>query len=964
MGWELPTFFIRYDSIHWFWLLVSLNIPLAAWLYSTITSPIKKGYKLIIDWKQTIKGRNLAAIFSGIPFFVMGWAVCARYVQDNYSATLLAIDVTNTHPHLLFTNFSSVLGILYFAPVLGTGFALFLGIRHFMKYEDIREQFYEWEFRPLSKVAFSLEDDSADVIVGWEKDSKKPIVLKENERYIHKLVNGATGSGKTSTQLLVEITQDLVRIARGQKLSVVMLEPKGDAVADILEICDELEIPREKIKVVDPTDKIRSIKFNPFSGPLEAAAESFRGALDSLTGDQDSFFRGQQGETASMFTMLAKLRYGNRANILHIQQMFTDARYLGDMAEEVREEIEDKISKWRVKEQSLSAQLNALKEHSGDPHERLKLSDELEGIKHNLKDLEKHSRIVAYFEDEVLEYKTYRDQKTGDTIPVTYSNGKYEGRQVVDNKKDKYITGAKKYLNDIAMNTMLTDLMVGNDDEALDLDQFLDEGGILLVNSALGELEELSLLLGQFFTRQFQSAVFRRPSEKDGNYKRIPTFFTIDEFPLYANEAFERFLTLGRSYKVGVTIAIQSLGQLERIVPGYRQVIMANSSTKVVFGRGVYDDNLIFSNEFGEEYEYEESLNESTTPVTVGNPSWSYRHNTQRKLIARFTPTQIRELKFKHMIVSTVKEDGSAAPPVHAIGRFLNETDFIDKYLDVSSLTLRTKESNPLDIGAAVSKFRELITPPTKEEAQSVHEGIEPSIPAESTNEDDEYYSDLTLDLAGEEHKEEHKVLNRKEVNKEEGVSKEIEVVNEVAVVKEIPKNVEPIALFNENDSAASNEEQLKPTLNEEPPTDTTAPPKLKRMKKPKELGVEQLSLLDMATKAQSNISSDTKVNELKVPSYPEVNEIVEEAKEVSDPLNEELPFGENDEVVQEFTNSIPDEHQSKNLQVLLDEVSQEAVITPPLPHKVKSDVKDQPSATNKHSDHLVSNFDEEDDDF
>src|SRR6185312_492692 len=113
-----------------------------------------------------------------------------------------------------------------------------------------------------------------------------------------------------------------------------------------------------------------------------------------------------------------------------------------------------------------------------------------------------------------------------------------------NNKKDKFIGGAKKYVTDISMNAMLSQLLVAKDDqETLDLDTFLNDGGILLFNSALAELEELSLMFGQFIIRQMQSAIFRRPKEENG-YKRIPIFFTIDEFPLYINEAFQRLLTL------------------------------------------------------------------------------------------------------------------------------------------------------------------------------------------------------------------------------------------------------------------------------------------------------------------------------------------------------------------------------------------------------------------------------------
>lgn len=665
MGFKVPFPIVRFDEINWIAYYIFLNIPLLTWFYSTITQPLKKGYKILVDWKTTEKGRLLAGILNGASFISLLWVGAAKYTEEYMEPLLSPIRVEDSH--LFIESTDTLLYFLYLFPLLITPLLLLGVATHISKNPDIKKYFFKWEFPLLSSLSFSLTRGSCDVIVGWDKETKKPIILKENSRFLHELVVGATGSGKTSTSILIRILQDLIRIAKGKKMSLVLLEPKGDAVLDVINMAKKLGIPEEKIKVIDPTKQVKSMKFNPFYGPLETAAESFRGVLDSLTGDQDEFFKGQQNETAALFTMLAKLRYGNLANITHIQRMYTDPRFLADMTESVRNRIDDR---------------------KDDPS----LTDE------ERRTFEKYERIVRYFEDEVLEYKTFAT-RDGDRLPATYPPGhRYEGMQVVENKKDKYVTGAKKYLNDISMNSMLSDLMIAEDnDEVLDLDEFLKEGGILLVNTALGELEELSILLGQFFIRQFQSAVFRRPREEEGN-KRIPGFFYVDEFPLYINEAFERLLTLGRSYKVGTLIAIQSLGQLEKVIQGYEKSILTNASTKTVFGRGFYQDNETFSKQFGEYYVVEESLNESVTPVTVDKQSWGYRYNSQRTLTPRFTPTEIAELPFKHMIVQIVEDDGSQGEARIATGQFVNETKMFNKFIKLNELDLSTKRQKEIAI--------------------------------------------------------------------------------------------------------------------------------------------------------------------------------------------------------------------------------------------------------------------------
>ncbi|MDN4106206.1 type IV secretory system conjugative DNA transfer family protein [Paenibacillus polymyxa] len=654
--------FVELDTHLVSWFLVFLNLPLLTWLYSTITQPIKRGYKTYIDWRSR-KGRIFSALLNGVSLVAHYCAIFAWYVE-HYMFDFFN-GIRSDAPYLVVKSMASFGYLLMCVPVFICLTGGYLLMKQFHMNEDLRKMFFKWEFGLLASQSFSLRSNRADVIIGWEKATNKPIVLVESARFLHELVNGATGTGKTSTTILIRIVQDLIRIARGKKIGICVLEPKGDLIRDVLKLCDKLGIPKSKIKVVDPTDLIHSTKFNPFIGPMEVAAETFRGVLDALAGDQDEFFKGQQSETAALYTMLGKIRHGNLFSIVHMQRMYSDPRYLANMTEEVRSWITKNL-------------------------ENSSLSQETQVL------LDRYERVCSYFENEVIEYKTYRDKEQR-IMPVLYPDGhKYEGLQVVDNKKDKFITGAKKYVNDICMNAMLSQLMIANEgEEVLDIDKFLAEGGVLLVNTALGELEELSMSFGQFFIRQFQSSVFRRPPE-DSFFKRIPIFFTIDEFPLYINEAFVRLLTLGRTYLVGTLIAIQSLGQLESVVRGYERTIMSNASNKTVFGRGEVTDDELFSKLFGEEPEVEESLNESVTPISMPNPTVGYRYNTARQLTPRFTPTEIREQEFKNFIVQMVGEDGSLQVPVQAYGKFIDETKFLKRFIKIGEAELETSKYKSL----------------------------------------------------------------------------------------------------------------------------------------------------------------------------------------------------------------------------------------------------------------------------
>ncbi len=101
---------------------------------------------------------------------------------------------------------------------------------------------------------------------------KRPLALTATDSLRHLHVVGPTGSGK-STLLLNLIAQD-IRAGR----AVVVIEPKGDLIADVLE-----RIPSDRIQdvvLIDPTDATRPVGLNP----LQRAGRSPELVADQLLG--------------------------------------------------------------------------------------------------------------------------------------------------------------------------------------------------------------------------------------------------------------------------------------------------------------------------------------------------------------------------------------------------------------------------------------------------------------------------------------------------------------------------------------------------------------------------------------------------------------------------------------------------------------------------------------------------------
>lgn len=132
---------------------------------------------------------------------------------------------------------------------------------------------------------------------------------------------------------------------------------------------------------------------------------------------------------------------------------------------------------------------------------------------------------------------------------------------------------------------------------AIDFDQVLNRGKILLANLSTGLLtEKIAGTFGSFLVTKIVNAAFRRARLPE--HQRRPWYLYIDEFQAFMNLSvgFERILAEARKYKLILAgLANQYVGQLS--VP-VRQAVFGNVGTFVVFRLGV-DDATIVAKELG-----------------------------------------------------------------------------------------------------------------------------------------------------------------------------------------------------------------------------------------------------------------------------------------------------------------------------------------------------------------------------
>jgi len=474
---------------------------------------------------------------------------------------------------------------------------------------------------------------TCEVAVCKDGNTGRMVVIPENRRMEATLIQGATGTGKTSTLLLPMCASDLekkfffkeeikklavealekgyayidapfssdeldknfsmeyIKPAKGKQeefdklfsnmtkyssfdntermykdLGVTVVEPDGKFCSDFKEVAKNYGI---EVKTIDPQDP-DSYGINPFQNedPDKAAsiiATVLQGMYESENPGENNIFFGQVTQQAlENLALLLKVMYprmhdGALPTLEDMLKMMYDYNIVEKMCEEMKKD-EELANEYRI--------------------------------------------LIKYFEKNFYNPPT---DLNGRPIPGTYGSGRKE--------TEKFLYGATTQLDNLMRHDMVKKILCSRD-KNLDFDRVLAEGQCVSVCTRRGELGALlSKPFGMFFILSMQDAVLRRP----GNEKtRIPHFLYIDEFPDFVNKETETCFTLFRKYRCGMIVAIQNLSQLARTkaMKYYKQVVVSNSRTQLVFGDTNVEDSEYWSKIFGRREVMNLSYSLKTTPLS------------------------------------------------------------------------------------------------------------------------------------------------------------------------------------------------------------------------------------------------------------------------------------------------------------------------------------------------------------
>ncbi|MBQ9280338.1 MAG: TraM recognition domain-containing protein [Clostridia bacterium] len=523
-----------------------------------------------------------------------------------------------------------------------------------------------------------------------DDQSGKPAVIPEKKRYEAVLVEGATGTGKTATVVEPMCAMDLERkyffrevskklgynaLSAGlatlnvpysneylnQTFTLSYLKPTSkkigaykDYVKDMLKYEDPttgdlyyrgigftlvapdnacIERVRKvaaaydiPVNVIDPSDP-NSLGINPFIGTDPAKVASIistvlKGMYEAENSSGDNvFFANVTQQAFENLAILLKLVYPrmNNGTLPTLEDMLAILNNF-DLAEEMTEVLK--------KDPQLS---------------------------------EDYKSLIGYFEKNF--YKPPVNIH-GYEIASTYGSGRKE--------TEKFVYGAITQLDNFLRNPGIKHVLCSRDNN-INLDRALEEGQIITACTRQGDLGEIhQKAFGMFVILSLKDAVLRRPGVEDS---RTPHFIYIDEFPLYVNKDTEAFFTLFRKYRCGTLITIQNLSQLtkNRSLAYFKDVIVTNTKTQILFGDMTNDESEFWSKELGnkKKWKYKRILADSSTQEGADKITQNFM-TAEIDYKPYYKPQKIVNLAFKTCVYKTKSEAGKTV-----VGR--GKTDFISK---------------------------------------------------------------------------------------------------------------------------------------------------------------------------------------------------------------------------------------------------------------------------------------------
>ncbi|MEK5209870.1 type IV secretory system conjugative DNA transfer family protein [Psychrobacillus sp. FSL H8-0510] len=561
------------------------------------------------------QSRNMRIIYFGLTGLAI-WGGIAAYGMSQAQKHMLPffqtrlgnisaapVDTDGLLEQLVFGQVQGFYLTLVIIPVLIMFFTTYFLLNKYVEFDkDLNKAFFEFQWRgkwlqKLSKL--EQKEKWPDIELGLSSAHEEMVVLPGRDRTLNTMIVGSIGTGKTAALGLPMINQDLHHMVEyiknyaemyeredfrteevgGRFLSgISVIDPSNDLCQKTLQLVKAHNIPEEVITYINPLDP-KTPSINAMRGPVDKVAEVFAQVIAGLNDSKDGgnfFFEQAQRNHLKHYIYLLKLHDLEKEVTLDmLLDMYNNPQLVHQMHVMLKATIPTMI-------------------------------DEIED-----RDERNYWKIVQgideWFDLNLLPKVT----RSGSSMVGEYGD---DGETLYYDAKEEHVQGLRNILNDIGANPLIRRVLFGKSD--FDFDRHMEIGGILLVNTAKGELVQLARVLGKVVLMNLQNATFRRLPNVSSFHHIL-----IDEAPDYLYNSFREFPAQSRKYKVIITTLQQTIAQMaDQFGEHYMTTLIGTMRNRMVYGDVPGYDAKYFSEMFGEKYTYEEGQTEMTVSPLQEDP--------------------------------------------------------------------------------------------------------------------------------------------------------------------------------------------------------------------------------------------------------------------------------------------------------------------------------------------------------
>ena len=683
-----------------FYIIPAIVIPFWTWVIST-----NENYWAFHKRKRTFFSLcciNMALvvfqpIYTRIVNFTTG-IVCK--IEPDKVMTQGMIDLLAT---LMVTGLSAIVIVIAYtqvrplieSPSLKRNIDLFK-LQHHV---DNRE---EKEFKYDMRIIKKLEDGS-------------DIAIKENDRFVQTVIDGPSGTGKTSSIFITSISNDMDTMLKNREkrqecllemiqkrkatikgplrefkesaiipvgsskaefeknkkelekirkkypdCGITVVAPNNSLITDIIRLAEARNI---KVNVLDPLydyseyKNARQVGINPFYIPLGMEeTERLIRISEAATVFSDVLIATNQmdGEGDPYFTDISLAVSSNVSTVIMLANNIEGKQtYI--------EDVQNCIGNF----QNLQEYVNKIETHYGIS---------VAGAGSQTK-----TKMTA---DDIVNQQSGNTSKGNGSSRKAKANPYYQQLLFVKQEllgagaEDMFnqARGLRNLINKILQDPRIRTRLSAEKENRIDFDGILANNEITVVNTGIELGKSTSTAFGLFFILLHKTSVLRRPIKT-----RTPHFLWIDEATQYMHPCYEDMISLFRQYRCAVVITLQSLSQTERSrATAYLKEVFLGAGTHIVFGRLTPDEMKLYSEMGGITRDIEEQ--KSYTKSSILNENTSYTESV------RATPTlnnvleasDMRILGFQELTIFTI-DNARVLPGQHGRVFFITDDNFDKK---------------------------------------------------------------------------------------------------------------------------------------------------------------------------------------------------------------------------------------------------------------------------------------------